>query len=191
MCKAGDAVAALKASLKPKATVSRDGKWSQIDAGELVPGDLVLLGAGSAVPADCLVSHPLPLSGATCLRVAPPFLGGPRRHGCPCSAVSFGALRYCYCREHAQSFPPCFPLPPHHVLSPPPPPSPALQINDGTIDVDQSGLTGESLPVTMYRGDSCKMGSTVTRGEVEGTVEVRGTCACTYLRLLTHQHCTG
>lgn len=45
-------------------------------------------------------------------------------------------------------------------------------INEGQIDVDQSGLTGESLPVTMYRGDSVKMGSTVTRGEVEGTVEV-------------------
>jgi P-type E1-E2 ATPase len=46
-------------------------------------------------------------------------------------------------------------------------------VNHGQIDVDQSALTGESLPVTMYQGDSCKMGSTVTRGEVEGTVEVR------------------
>jgi H+-transporting ATPase len=54
--KAGDAVAALKASLKPTATVKRDGKWQTMDAGALVPGDLVLLASGSSVPADCLVS---------------------------------------------------------------------------------------------------------------------------------------
>jgi H+-transporting ATPase len=34
--------------------------------------------------------------------------------------------------------------------------------------------TGESLPVTMYKGSSCKMGSTVVRGETEGTVEFTG-----------------
>lgn len=50
-----------------------------------------------------------------------------------------------------------------------------FQVNEGQIEVDQAALTGESLPVTMYAGDSAKMGSTVTRGEVEGTVEVRRT----------------
>ncbi len=99
--KAGDAVEALKKSLKPLATVKRDGKWATTDATLLVPGDLVLLAAGSAVPADCLV-------------------------------------------------------------------------NVGQIEVDQSALTGESLPVTRYKGQSCKMGSNVTRGEVEGTVEFTG-----------------
>ena len=99
--KAGDAVAALKASLKPSATVKRDGVWQNINATLVVPGDLVLLACGSAVPADC-------------------------------------------------------------------------RINEGQVDIDQSGLTGESLPVTMYKGDSCKMGSTVVRGEVEGTVEYTG-----------------
>ena len=99
--KAADAVAALKAALKPLATVQRDGKWQNIDASLLVPGDLVLLASGSAIPADCIV-------------------------------------------------------------------------NDGRIEVDQSALTGESLPVTMFRGDSPKMGSTVTRGEVEATVESTG-----------------
>ena len=44
--RAGDAVAALKASLKPEATVKRDGVWRKIDASLLVPGDLVGLGAG-------------------------------------------------------------------------------------------------------------------------------------------------
>lgn len=51
-------MAALKKSLKPKATAKRDGKWQDIDAGLLVPGDLVLLASGSAVPADCLVCTP-------------------------------------------------------------------------------------------------------------------------------------
>ncbi len=99
--KAADAVAALKASLKPKATVKRDGKWQEMDATMVVPGDLVLLCAGAAVPADCIV-------------------------------------------------------------------------NEGRIEVDQSALTGESLPVTMVRGSRPKMGSTITRGEVEGTVEFTG-----------------
>ena len=47
----------------------------------------------------------------------------------------------------------------------------------GFLDVDQSAMTGESLPVTFYKGDSCKMGSTVVRGEVE----VR--CVSTWLRV--------
>jgi H+-transporting ATPase len=99
--KAGDAVAALKSQLQAKATVKRDGVWKNIDAGILVPGDLVLLASGSAIPADC-------------------------------------------------------------------------RVNEGQIEVDQAALTGESLPVTMYQGDSCKMGSTVARGEQEGTVEFTG-----------------
>jgi H+-transporting ATPase len=99
--KSGDAVAALKASLKPEAVVKRDGTWRSMDASLLVPGDLVLLSTGSAVPADC-------------------------------------------------------------------------RINEGSIEVDQAALTGESLPITMFQGDACKMGSTVMRGEVEGTVEFTG-----------------
>ena len=61
-----------------KATVKRDGVWSNIDAACVVPGDLVLLACGSAIPADS-------------------------------------------------------------------------RINEGQIDVDQAALTGESLPVTMYK----------------------------------------
>ncbi len=72
-----------------------------MDAALLVPGDLVLLGAGGAVPADCVIL-------------------------------------------------------------------------DSQIDVDQAALTGESLPVTMFKGDSVKMGSTVVRGEVDAVVEATG-----------------
>ena len=50
--KAGDAVAALKNSLKPTAIVYRDGKWDHgFDATKLVPGDLVELALGAVVPA--------------------------------------------------------------------------------------------------------------------------------------------
>jgi H+-transporting ATPase len=117
--KAADAVAALKSSLKPTATCKRDGQWKNMDAALLVPGDLVLLGSGSAIPADCRVNH-------------------------------------------------------------------------SEIDVDQAALTGESLPVTFYKGDSCKMGSTVVRGETEATVEFTG--ANTFfgktasLLVETHEH---
>jgi H+-transporting ATPase len=99
--KAGDAVAALKSSLKPTATCKRDGKWIVMDSRLLVPGDTVLLGSGSAIPADC-------------------------------------------------------------------------RLNASEIDVDQAALTGESLPVTFFKFDSVKMGSTVVRGEVEATVEFTG-----------------
>jgi H+-transporting ATPase len=99
--KAGDAVAALKKSLKPIATAKRDGTWCNIDATTVVPGDLVLLASGSAIPADAI-------------------------------------------------------------------------INEGTIQVDQSSLTGESLPVTMYKGSKALMGSNVVRGEVEATIEFTG-----------------
>ena len=50
--KAGDAVAALKNSLSPKANVKRNGQWLSIPGRELVPGDLVSLAIGGAVPAD-------------------------------------------------------------------------------------------------------------------------------------------
>jgi len=53
--RAGDAVAALKASLKPKAQVKRGGVWRTIDAALLVPGDRIALNAGANVPADCTV----------------------------------------------------------------------------------------------------------------------------------------
>lgn len=100
--KAGNAVAALKASLKPEAQVVRDGVHQTINAALLVPGDRVTLSPGAAVPADCDLCE-----------------GNP-------------------------------------------------------IQVDQAALTGESFPVTMGPGDNAKMGSTVTRGEIEAVVSATG-----------------
>uniref|UniRef100_K3WH59 Cation-transporting P-type ATPase N-terminal domain-containing protein n=1 Tax=Globisporangium ultimum (strain ATCC 200006 / CBS 805.95 / DAOM BR144) TaxID=431595 RepID=K3WH59_GLOUD len=100
--KAGNAVAALKASLKPEALVIRDGVHQTINAALLVPGDRVTLAAGSAVPADCDL-----------------------------------------CEGNA-------------------------------VQIDQAALTGESFPVTMVTGDNAKMGSTVTRGEIEAVVTATG-----------------
>merc|ERR1711959_135586 len=51
---------------------------------------------------------------------------------------------------------------------------PGSEIPISQIDVDQAALTGESLPVTLYEGDKTLMGSTVVRGETEGTVEFTG-----------------
>ena len=50
--KADDAIELLKQNLAPNARVLRDGKWSQIAAKELVPGDVVRVRLGDIVPAD-------------------------------------------------------------------------------------------------------------------------------------------
>eukprot|EP01114_Cavostelium_apophysatum_P018942 TRINITY_DN5964_c0_g1_i1.p1 TRINITY_DN5964_c0_g1~~TRINITY_DN5964_c0_g1_i1.p1 ORF type:complete len:1046 (+),score=348.60 TRINITY_DN5964_c0_g1_i1:162-3299(+) len=100
--KAGDAIAALKNSLKPTTICMRDGKWNnQFDARQLVPGDLIELASGAAVPADCILNH-------------------------------------------------------------------------GTIDTDESAMTGESLPVTLHEREMAKMGGTVARGETHATVVLTG-----------------
>ncbi|MFW6109511.1 MAG: cation-translocating P-type ATPase [archaeon] len=51
--RAEQAVEALKAMVSPHVLVMRDGKEESIDSINLVPGDIVLLEAGSRVPADC------------------------------------------------------------------------------------------------------------------------------------------
>src|ERR1700723_1316639 len=49
---AGNAIAALKATLAIKARVKRDGKWISPAARELVPGDVIRVRMGDIVPAD-------------------------------------------------------------------------------------------------------------------------------------------
>ena len=49
---AGNAIAALKATLAIKARVKRDGRWVNPAARELVPGDVIRLRLGDIVPAD-------------------------------------------------------------------------------------------------------------------------------------------
>jgi Ca2+-transporting ATPase len=50
--KAAASLAALAATMKNTTRVRRDGVTAEIDAGQVVPGDIVLLQAGDAVPAD-------------------------------------------------------------------------------------------------------------------------------------------
>ena len=50
--KADNAIAALKQNLALKAHVLRDGKWHDIAARDLVPGDVIKLRLGNIVPAD-------------------------------------------------------------------------------------------------------------------------------------------
>jgi H+-transporting ATPase len=50
---ASNALDALKSSLALKARTLRGGKWEQVDARTLVPGDVVRLYLGDVVPADC------------------------------------------------------------------------------------------------------------------------------------------
>ncbi|MDZ7787805.1 MAG: HAD-IC family P-type ATPase [Halofilum sp. (in: g-proteobacteria)] len=50
--RAEHALAAIRNMLTPTATVRRDGRRKTVDAAELVPGDIVVLGPGDKVPAD-------------------------------------------------------------------------------------------------------------------------------------------
>ena len=52
---AADAVAKLLSIVKNKAAVLRDGSQQEIPLENVVPGDIVLLNAGDAIPADCLI----------------------------------------------------------------------------------------------------------------------------------------
>jgi len=55
--KAEGALAALARSIATPVTVRRDNHRKKLDAGELVPGDVVLLAAGARVPADLRLFH--------------------------------------------------------------------------------------------------------------------------------------
>jgi Ca2+-transporting ATPase len=68
--KAEQSLAALQRMASPHARVLRDGRPREIEAAELVPGDLVLLDAGALVPAD------LRLTEAASLRVDESSLTG-------------------------------------------------------------------------------------------------------------------
>ncbi|WP_242928247.1 cation-translocating P-type ATPase [Pontibacter vulgaris] len=53
--RAEKAILALKRMIKQQATVLRDNKAKEIDASELVPGDIILLEEGDGVPADARI----------------------------------------------------------------------------------------------------------------------------------------
>ncbi|MCF6229217.1 MAG: plasma-membrane proton-efflux P-type ATPase [Gammaproteobacteria bacterium] len=99
---AGNAIAALMKQLALKARVLRDSQWQEIDAKQLVPGDIVRIRLGDVVPAD-------------------------------------------------------------------------VKLVDGDyLSIDQSALTGESLPVTKRTGDEAFSGTAVKQGEVLAEVTATG-----------------
>jgi H+-transporting ATPase len=99
---AGNAIAALRSRLAVKARVLRDGTWSEPNASDLVPGDVVRIRLGDIVPADVRL-----------------LAGDP-------------------------------------------------------IEVDESALTGESLPAARESGDTVFSGSIVRRGEASAMVYATG-----------------
>jgi H+-transporting ATPase len=99
---AGNAIAALKARLAPRARVRRDGAWTSIAARALVPGDVIRLRLGDIVPAD------------------------------------------------------------------------ARLLDKDPVEVDQSALTGESLPVTRKTGEAVFSGAIIRQGEADAIVYATG-----------------
>lgn len=59
--RAEKAIQALKKMMQPFARVIRDGKESEVLAQDIVPGDIVLLGAGDRIPADCRIIESMSL----------------------------------------------------------------------------------------------------------------------------------
>lgn len=100
--KADNAIQALKQRLAPSARVLRDGRWQDVPAKALVPGDVILLKLGNIVPADATLAE------GDCL------------------------------------------------------------------SVDQSALTGESLPVDKEVGDATYSGAVVRQGEARAVVTATG-----------------
>jgi Mg2+-importing ATPase len=64
---AGKAMKQLLKMVQPTTEVLRDGRQKEIPPGEIVPGDIILLSAGSSIPADCrlLESRDLIVNEAT------------------------------------------------------------------------------------------------------------------------------
>jgi H+-transporting ATPase len=100
--KALSALKAIKSKLAKRALVKRDRQWQEIDARELVPGDLIRLRFGNLVPAD------------------------------------------------------------------------AELVDDSILEIDQSALTGESLPVQKVSGELVYSNSIVRKGETEAFVRAIG-----------------
>ena len=100
--KASNALDALKSAMALKARVKRDGKWINIFASTLVPGDLINVKNGDIVPADCDL------------------------------------------------------------------------VTGSYLSIDQSVLTGESLPVNKVIGDDAYSGSIVKQGDMDCLITKTG-----------------
>jgi H+-transporting ATPase len=100
--KADDAISLLKKKLALNARVFRDGKWIELAARDLVPGDVVRIRLGEIIPADIKL------------------------------------------------------------------------ISGDYLSIDESALTGESLPVEKHKSDLAYSGSVIRQGEMNGLVVATG-----------------
>ena len=99
---AGNAVEALKKQLAQQAMALRDGRWQEVTAANLVPGDIIRIRLGDIIPADVKL------------------------------------------------------------------------VEGDYLSVDQSALTGESLPVTKRQGDEAFSGTIAKQGEVVAEITTTG-----------------
>lgn len=104
---AGNAIAALKNSLRPSCRVCRGGQWREGDATTLVPGDLIELVIGDVIPADAILlgpGDPLQVDQAALTGESLPVNihpGGKVKMG---SAVKRGELKAVVCATGANTF---------------------------------------------------------------------------------------
>ncbi|GBE83569.1 hypothetical protein BKA93DRAFT_127854 [Sparassis latifolia] len=130
---AGDIVAQLKAGIAMRATVVRDGREQEIEARDLVVGDIVVLEEGGTIPADAKILADY--NDKTGQRSKPALA----RRKSTSSNMSSGSTAS---RDKGPSL----------------------------CSVDQSAITGESLAVDKYIGDTAYYTCGVKRGKLYGLV---------------------
>lgn len=85
---AGSIVDELKKTLALKATVVRDGRIGEVDAQEIVPGDIEIVEEGTVVPVDCRIVSPDGFVQVDQSAITGESLVVDKRHGDSCFASS-------------------------------------------------------------------------------------------------------
>lgn len=136
----------------PQALVYRNGELQELDAVELVPGDVLQLRVGDRVPAD---SRLIRLEAGVCVLLcgcapAPPLAAAPLA-AAPVVWLNmlFCAVEGVVCGVAANASRLCVSvaMPTRRPLTPPCPCCPLFPVCAATLKVEQASLTGESESV--------------------------------------------